>query len=344
MRPLPIAGLAAAAALSALPALAQPSLADVACETPPAAHCGPGECALATLRMAGNAVDPATGRRFFLDYPCDLKPGDKVVFILNLHGAGSNGNWQRHYFPAMDLKERYRLIVATPTAATSTALAPGAPPVRMWAPDADDAHLRNIVGLVYARFGHDRIRRFWVAGHSQGGMTANRIVCGQLPEKVDGWLSLSGGRIGAVQPAAGFGPPAPPGAPPPSLPGGARLGAATTPACDLDYIFESGDREIQALPETSPWAEKYRCATRVRRPDVVDDRAGYVFDTRPQPGASPAWGTRPRPGTAEVMVYPKCRGGRLVADVLRLDKGHTEGLEPKVTEALVAMMTGPVRR
>jgi hypothetical protein len=31
-------------------------------------------------------------------------------------------------------------------------------------------------------------------------------------------------------------------------------------------------------------------------------------------------------------------GGRLIADVVRLDKGHTEGLEPKVTETLVELM------
>jgi hypothetical protein len=29
-----------------------------------------------------------------------------------------------------------------------------------------------------------------------------------------------------------------------------------------------------------------------------------------------------------------------VADVLRLDKGHTEGLEPRVTESLVRMIVG----
>jgi len=28
----------------------------------------------------------------------------------------------------------------------------------------------------------------------------------------------------------------------------------------------------------------------------------------------------------------------LVADVVRLDKGHTEGLEPKVTEELIKMI------
>jgi hypothetical protein len=39
-----------------------------------------------------------------------------------------------------------------------------------------------------------------------------------------------------------------------------------------------------------------------------------------------------------VWVYPGARDGRLIADVVRLDKGHTEGLEPKVTEALIALM------
>src|SRR5882757_4582817 len=92
----------------------------VACTNPPPGRCVAEACvstnALANL---GNATDPKTGRSFFLDYPCDLKPGEKVVFILNIHGAGSIGNWQRHYFPAVDYKDKYRLVVATPTAATS---------------------------------------------------------------------------------------------------------------------------------------------------------------------------------------------------------------------------------
>lgn len=37
-------------------------------------------------------------------------------------------------------------------------------------------------------------------------------------------------------------------------------------------------------------------------------------------------------------MYPNARGGRLIADVVRLGKGHTEGLEPKITETLVRMM------
>jgi hypothetical protein len=43
-------------------------------------------------------------------------------------------------------------------------------------------------------------------------------------------------------------------------------------------------------------------------------------------------------GTAQVYVYPKARNGRLIADVVRLDKGHTEGLEPRITEELVKMI------
>src|SRR5687767_15002658 len=58
--------------------------------------------------------EPKTGRTYMLDYPCDLKPGEKVTFILNLHGGGSSGTWQRRYFPAFEYKESSRLIVASP--------------------------------------------------------------------------------------------------------------------------------------------------------------------------------------------------------------------------------------
>jgi hypothetical protein len=46
----------------------------------------------------------------------------------------------------------------------------------------------------------------------------------------------------------------------------------------------------------------------------------------------------PRPGTAEVFEYPNCKDGRIVADVVRESKGHTEGLEPLVTEQLIKLM------
>ena len=64
------------------------------------------------------AVDDKTDRKYYLDDPDDLKPGEKVTFLLNLHGGGSVGAWQRAYFPAVDFKDKYRLVIATPSAAT----------------------------------------------------------------------------------------------------------------------------------------------------------------------------------------------------------------------------------
>ncbi|MCZ7575599.1 MAG: hypothetical protein M5U18_00450 [Dehalococcoidia bacterium] len=41
-----------------------------------------------------------------------------------------------------------------------------------------------------------------------------------------------------------------------------------------------------------------------------------------------------------MYVYPNARDGRVIADVVRLDKGHTEGLEPRITEELISMVAG----
>jgi hypothetical protein len=330
---LPAAALAAAIAS---PAAAKDVL-GVKCESPPPDHCDGEACTQGPLADLGNAVDPKTGRKFFLDYPCNLKPGDKVVFILNIHGAGSIGNWQRHYFPAFDYKDKYKLVVATPTAATLRPMPSGGAGVRMWVPDADDAHLQNIADEVIGAFGAKNIKAFWLAGHSQGGATSHRIVCSDyFKDKVDGLLSLSGGRVGRAEINPRFGPPMPDGSPPPPRQMPAAMTAPPLPACQFSHIFETGEHEIVKLPETSPLAETFGCAARVRRPDVVDHKPGYVWDYAR--AGYPVWGMKARPGKAEVWVYPKCRGGRLVADVVREDKGHTEGLEPHVTEALVKMM------
>jgi pimeloyl-ACP methyl ester carboxylesterase len=279
-----------------------------------------------------SAVDEKTGRKFYVDDPDDLKPGESVVFLLNLHGGGSVGAWQRLYFPAFDYKDKYRLVIATPSAATKE-------PMRRWVAEADDDHLRNIVEWVFEKYGEENIASFWLVGHSQGGMTSNRLL-GQdyFKERVDGWLSLSGGRIGPIELPASFfvnrGTPPPP-APGPNAP---RPGRASMPDCDISFIFASGEHEMVKLPETSPWAEKYGAGPRVKLDDVVDEVAGQVHDTRREGNSTPAWGLSPRPGTAQVYVYPNARGGRLIADVVRLDKGHTEGLEPRITETLVRMM------
>ncbi|MEX0782908.1 MAG: alpha/beta fold hydrolase [Dehalococcoidia bacterium] len=278
------------------------------------------------------AVDDKTGRKFYLDDPDDLQPGEELVFLLNLHGGGSVGGWQRLYFPAVDFKERYRLVVATPSCATKE-------PMRRWVAEADDDHLRNIVDYVFEKYGAERIRSFWLVGHSQGGMTSNRLLRDDyFKDRVDGCLSLSGGRIGPIEIPPSFFPgsrpvlPATPGEEAP------RPGRATTPDCDISFIFASGEHEMVSLPETSPWADKYAAGPRVRLPDVVDEQPGQIYDTTREGKSTPGWGLLPRPGAAQVYVYPNARDGRVIADVVRLDKGHTEGLEPNVTETLIQML------
>lgn len=272
-------------------------------------------------------LDRKTGRKCFLDEPDDLKADEEVTFILNLHGGGSHGTWQHLYFPAHDYKNKYRLVIATPSAATTE-------PVSHWAAEADDDHLRNIVELVCDRYGRQRIKSFWLAGHSQGGGTSNRLLRTDFfADRVDGWLSLSGGRIGPVEHQASFfagreqRPPFPMPAP----------GTLTSlHDCDFSFIFAVGELEIVKLPETSPWAEKYSAGPRVRMPDIVDAEPGQVHDTRPFRSA--AWGREERPGTAQIYVFPNACDGQVIADVVRLDKGHTEGLEPKIAEELIKMM------
>jgi hypothetical protein len=310
-------------------------LAGVACQTPPPSHCPDANCPGPLVIEDGNAVEPKSGRKFFLDYPCDLKKGEKVTFVLLLHGFGSYGNWQRHYFPIMDFKDKYRLVIATPNASAA--------PPKAWAP-VDDEYLQNIVTLVYDQVGKDNIKAFWLAGHSQGGMTSNRIIRTDFfKQRVDGWLSLSGGRLGANPGRGNFANLGASRAPAPARAATTNPAAAALrepPANQFSFIYETGQNEMDAkgLPETSEWAEKLGCGARVRKPDVVDTKAGYVYDSTRQDPGSDAWGRLPRPGTAEVFEYPHCKSGLIVADVVRESKGHTEGLEPHITEQLIKLM------
>jgi poly(3-hydroxybutyrate) depolymerase len=298
-------------------------------------HCPDANCPRDIITSGGAVVEPKTGRTYFLDYPCDLKRGEKVAFILSLHGGGSYGNWQRHYFPIVDYKDKYRLVIATPFS-----------PRRSWSAE-DDEYLQNIVSSVIEQIGKENINAFWLAGHSQGGLTSRRIVCTDFfAAKADGFLSLSGGRIGgspqraanAGRPPQANASPASPAAPTPSGAPPGALAPTSPPTCDFSHIYATGEHEIAALPDTSEWANKYSCGPRVKQPEVVDIKAGYVHDSTRQNPGSKSWGLLPRGGKAEVFVYSKCSEGRVVADVVRIDKGHTEGLEPQVTEALVKLM------
>ncbi|MGH9763420.1 MAG: hypothetical protein ACREDR_21330, partial [Blastocatellia bacterium] len=315
-------------------------LAGVPCTTPAFLHCPDKDCPGYQVINPGPAVEMKSRRTYFLDYPCDLKPGEKVTFILSLHGAGSYGNWQRHYFPLLDYKDKYRLVIATPNS-----------PIRLWT-EADDEYLQNIVTSVVGQLGKENIKAFWLVGHSQGGLTSNRIVRTDFfKDKVDGWLSLSGGRLGGSPGRnANFGPPRPPssGTAPAGAPAGPSMQSLRAamealrqlPSNDFSFIFETGRREMddKGLPQTSELAAKFNCGPRAQPREVVDTKPGYVYDSTRQNPPNPSWGLLPAGGKAEVYVYPDCKDGRVVADVVRLDKGHTEGLEPNVTEELVKLM------
>ena len=112
------------------------------------------------------------------------------------------------------------------------------------------------------------------------------------------------------------------------------------PSTDLSFIYTTGRREMddKGLPETSELAARYNCGPRRGPEQIVDTKPGYVYDSTRQNPPNPSWGLLPAPGKAEVYVYPDCKDGRVFADVVRLDKGHTEGLEPNVTEELIKLM------
>lgn len=277
------------------------------------------------------AIDEKTGRKFYLDEPDDLAPDEEVTFLLSLHGGGSVGAWQRLYFPAFELADKFRLVIATPSCAIKE-------PFRHWVGKADDEHLRNIVEIVFAQYGK-RIRAFWLVGHSQGGMTSNRLLGDEFfKSRVDGWLSLSGGRIGPIELPPEFFVPVQLPANFRSTGDGPRPGRAVEIDADISFIFATGEHEMVALPETSPWAGKYGASPRERRPDVIDTEPGRIHDTLREGRSNAAWGLLPRPGTAQIYAYPNARDGRVIADIVRLDKGHTEGLEPNITQALIELI------
>jgi hypothetical protein len=304
------------------------------CATPPPLHCPDSECSGPTVINQGPVVEMKTRRTYFLDYPCDLQPGEKVTFILSLHGGGSYGNWQRHYFPLLDYKDKYRLVIATPNS-----------PTRVWT-EADDQYLQNIVEFVVGQLGRQNVRAFWLVGHSQGGLTSNRIIRSDFfKSKVDGWLSLSGGRLGGNPGRSTTFAPAPPaGSTAPAVNTSQFAAVAALlrelPAVDFSFIYETGQREVdeKGVPETSDWAKKYGCGARGAAQEIVDTRAGYVYDSSRLNQLRPGWGLLPAAGKAQVFAFPNCKDGRVVADVVRLDKGHTEGLEPKITEELVKLL------
>src|ERR1039457_7364014 len=111
-RLLIVAGVAAAFVACAGAEEPFVQVAGAPCAAPPVLHCPEKDCPSDRVINEGLVGEMKSRRTYFLDYPCDLKPGEKVTFILSLHGGGSYGNWQRHYFPIMDYADKYRLVIA----------------------------------------------------------------------------------------------------------------------------------------------------------------------------------------------------------------------------------------
>jgi hypothetical protein len=112
------------------------------------------------------------------------------------------------------------------------------------------------------------------------------------------------------------------------------------PDADISHIYATGQREVddKGVPDTSEWAKKYACGTRAAPIEIVDTKPGYVYDSSRLNELNSAWGLLPSAGKAHISAFPNCKNGRVVVDVVRLDKGHTEGLEPNITEELVKLM------
>src|SRR5262249_5441459 len=155
-------------------------------------------------------------------------------------------------------------------------------------------YLHNIVNFVVEQIGRENIKAFWLVGHSQGGMTSNRIVRTDFfKNKVDGWLSLSGGRLGGnparsatfaptgAAPAATAAATRPAAPPANSAMASAMAALREPPSNDFSFIYETGQREVdeKGVPETSEWAKKYSCSPRRSQGEIVDTKAGYVYDS-----------------------------------------------------------------
>jgi hypothetical protein len=63
------------------------SIEGAACSPPPYLKCPDENCPGDRVINQGPVVEMATRRPFFLDYPCDLKPGEDVTLVLSTAGS-----------------------------------------------------------------------------------------------------------------------------------------------------------------------------------------------------------------------------------------------------------------
>jgi len=280
-----------------------------ACDNPEL-DCGGIECP--TSYQRGPLTVPGhPDQAFIVDYPCDLRENERVTLVLNLHGGGSFANWQRHYFPLKDFTDERRLVVVQPQGLPHER--DGSTSTRWTVDGGDDEYIRAVLDFVDEELA-ERVdfHRFWVVGHSNGGQYGRQIACWEEFEgRVTGHLNLSG----TSNANGDFGV-----------------------ACDINFIFGVGDQELSlAVPEPNPVAERLGCGARSAATEIVDDVAGQIYDNSGRVMRE-GWGGMPAPGSTETHTYRDCDGGLVVADYVRVDKGHTEGYEPEVTAHVIERM------
>ena len=138
-------------------------------------------------------------------------------------------------------------------------------------------------------------------------MTSNRLMrTDYFKTKVDGWLSLSGGRLGGNPGrSATFAPtrtPRPlerrlprrlPRAGQRPVPAAASFAAAMAalrepPDAEISFIYTTGEREVdeKGVPETSDWATKYGCGARRGCRDRRRQGGLRLRQQPPEPAAS----------------------------------------------------------
>ena len=80
------------------------------------------------------------------------------------------------------------------------------------------------------------------------------------------------------------------------------------PAADFSHIYTTGQREIddKGVPETSEWAKKYSCGPQRKGEEIVDTKAGYVYDStrlnRLRPGLGTSAGARQGSGLSSTRT------------------------------------------
>ena len=233
-------------------------------------HCPDTECSAATVINQGNVVEMKTRRTYFLDYPCDLKAGEKVTFIL----APPRRRFVREL--AAPLLPAARLQGRAPAGDRHAELA-----------DARVVRGRRPVPAEHRRLRHRADRRrehqVFLAGRTLAGRhdlepaDSHRLLQDQgrrLAEPVGrppGRQSRpqrdlrahatrdhrsGAGRAGAAAPGS-------------TGPGSSSFAAAMAalrepPDADLSFIYTTGEREVdeKGVPETSDWATKYACGAR----------------------------------------------------------------------------------